>query len=106
MENIDNKLKTKNRKKSWIFIIILFIINLVCLGLLIWGAIELATNSGYNSDIKGGLLVGIDGFIILFSVVNLASFFTNNPEYKTDVINLFKTKKQDKLLEKKEKEND
>lgn len=101
MENKNIKIKQKSRKKNWILILALFVINLACLGLLIWGIVELIINSGYSSDIKGGLLVGIDGFIILFSIINLASFFTNNSEYKNDVINLFKSNKKVNSLEQK-----
>lgn len=100
MENIDNKTKEKSRKKGWIIIIFLLVFNLICLGLMIWGIVELIIHSGYYSDIKGGLLIGISSFVILFSVINIASFFTNNSDYKYDVINLFKRKEKckDKII--------
>lgn len=73
-------------KRNWLIILFVFLLNIVFFGLFIWGIVELSINSGYHSDILGGLLIGINLFFILFTFILLSSFLINNPIYKKQVL--------------------
>lgn len=79
-------------KTRWSFISIAIFVGLVCLGLLIWGAVVLGTidyqsgaNSIKDSKILGGLLIGIPTFILIIIVINLSYFIYYHYETKKEL---------------------
>lgn len=79
-------------KSRWSFISVAILIGLVCLGLLIWGAVVLGTinyqldvNSIKASKVLGGLLVGIPTFILIIIVINLSYFIYYHYETKKEL---------------------
>lgn len=95
-----------DKKKSliWALIISAAVLALVCLGLMIWGAVVLGINinqhtGDYHTFLLGGLLTGINAFVFLFINLNLFSYLSSHKFLITNAKNWMKSKplKKNKL---------
>ncbi len=85
----------KTTRKGWAIIWIVIAINFCLLGLLIAGIVILAVQTkSVQRDIMGGLFIGVSAFLIIFSIINIASFLTNHSEYKQSFMDFFKKKEK------------